>query len=189
MDLCSLTFRAFGLRISLILLLASVSIYLSLISLFFHSNISQVYCRIDISTTSSSFVASISSGATVPGYILPSIWDLNVPQHCTPYSELAYASVSTYPPRVPPEFRCRLINRLLSTRSNPSHAGQQGYYPYYPTRIMHDRSWVSVAGVFYPPQSLPVGHPRPASTVPPAAQHKHGGNNASGGQAELGETI
>lgn len=98
MDLCSLTFRAFGLRISLILLLASVSIYLSFISLFFHSNISQVYCRIDISTTSSSFVASISSGATVPGYILPSIWDLNVPQHCTPYSELAYASVSTYPP-------------------------------------------------------------------------------------------
>ena len=143
MDLCSLTFRAFGLRISLILLLASVSIYLSFISLFFHSNISQVYCRIDISTTSSSFVASISSGATVPGYILPSIWDLNVPQHCTPYSELAYASVSTYPPRVPPEFRCRLINRLsfysqqsiacrstrlLSVLSYPDHGYQWPAY-------------------------------------------------------------
>ena len=150
MDLCSLTFRAFGLRISLILLLASVSIYLSFISLFFHSNISQVYCRIDISTTSSSFVASISSGATVPGYILPSIWDLNVPQHCTPYSELAYASVSTYPPVCLQNSAVVSSIDFLSTRSNPSHAGQQGYYPYYPTRIMHDRSWVSVAGVFYP---------------------------------------
>ena len=53
-------------------------------------------------------------------------------------------------------------------------------------------SWVSslsVAGVFYPPQSLPVGNPQPASAVPPSAQHKHGGNCASGGQAELRETI
>ena len=43
---------------------------------------------------------------------------------------------------------------------------------------------LSVVGVYYPSQPLPVGHPPSASTAPDA-QHKHGGNGEIvGGQVE-----
>ena len=82
-----------------------------------------------------------------------------------------------------------------SHRSDPSQAGhgtQHGYYPYYPAPPPPPHGyppyqWPAYSG--YPPQPLPVGHPPPASTAPPAVQPKHGGNGEIPGGQGGGETA
>ena len=104
--------------------------------------------------------------------------------------------VSTYPPHVhicTIQVPCRLINRLLpscsnqshsmvtqgtwtwtSHRSDPwSHTGHGNQHEYYPTPTPTHRMGIPLTSG----RRIPVGHPPSASTAPPAAQHKHGGNS------------
>ena len=112
---CGLQHPWTDLWISLFLLLASLSIYLSLISWFLSFQYCTLaYCRIGLSTTCTSSVFASNNSTPVPGYTADTHYSpLNMgPQRA---SNLPSSSVSTCASRY------RLINRLLS-RSNQLHS-------------------------------------------------------------------
>ena len=147
----------------------------------------------------------------MPGYVTDTHSLLTMGfQHHPPYDVLAYIQVSTYPPYVPPA--AYVYHPGLPPPPSHQSTSQYGYpkvyINFYHTDPSHTRhgpnvgiirtypimpppphgyplyQWPAYSG--YPPQPCQLSC---ASSIAPAAQHKHGGNGEfSGRQGERGET-